>query len=267
MADGRLQVAGQLAILGAVLQVIGLFPAYKYDEPVAVIAPGVQWYVLIVAAISVAAGVCLHLPRTRRLIGPGLLLGVVVAAIGEFLSLLADPLMQDGYQTAWGISLVAYLVLLSAACLAGLALARDGEVRLVRRLLEHPLTWIVVLLGVVAAVELVVLIQQLRAESWGWWLGQFVWAAATALVVPALGAAALPRQFGAALLVGWAGGGVAICIFRVQLMDYLLDQGLSKVGSGPFVVLGLTLFALLVVAVLLARIAPASQAGHARDTG
>jgi hypothetical protein len=60
--------------------VAGLFPGYHWGEPFAVRRPGVQWYVLVVAAVALAAGVCVLLPRTRRLVGPGLLLGIVAAS-------------------------------------------------------------------------------------------------------------------------------------------------------------------------------------------
>jgi hypothetical protein len=261
--DGRLQIAGQLAILGAVLLVVSLFPDYQWGDPVTVRAPGVLWYVLIVAAAAAAAGVCLLLPSTRRLIGPGLLLGIVLASIDQFLSLLSDPLMQDGYESAWGIGLAAYLVLGSAAFLAGLALARAGEVHLARRLPERPLLWLVTLLGVAGAVVMVLFAWRVWNDGWGWYMTQFIWDAAMALVVPAWAAAAIPRRFGASLLVGWAGGGLAIFIFHAVILDSLRAEGISEVGSELIVVFGLILLALLVVAALLVRADPTSQAEHA----
>ena len=261
--DGRLQIAGQLAILGAVLLVVSLFPDYQWGDPVAVRVPGVLWYVLIVAAAAAAAGVCLLLPSTRRLIGPGLLLGIVLASIDQFLGLLSDPLMQDGYESAWGIGLAAYLVLGSAAFLAGLALARAGEVHLVRRLPERPLLWLVTLLGVAGAVVMVLFAWRAWNDGWGWYVTQFIWDAAMALVVPAWAAAAVPRRFGASLLVGWAGGGLAIFIFHAVILDRLRAEGIFEVGSELIVVFGLILLALLVVAALLVRADPTSQAEHA----
>jgi hypothetical protein len=261
--DGRLQVAGQLAILGAVLLVVSLFPDYQWGDPVAVRVPGVLWYVLIVAAGAAAAGVCLLLPSTRRLIGPGLLLGIVLASIDQFLGLLSDPLMQDGYESAWGIGLAAYLVLVSAALLAGLALARAGEVHLVRGLPERALLWLVTLLGVAGAVVMVLFAWRAWNDGWGWYVTQFIWDAAMALVVPAWAAAAVPRRFGASLLVGWAGGGLAIFIFHAVILDRLRAEGIFEVGSELIVVFGLILLALLVVAALLVRADPTSQAEHA----
>jgi hypothetical protein len=265
--DGRFRIAGQLAIVGAVLQVVSLFPDYQWDDPMAVRLPGVQWYVLIFAAIVAAAGVCLLLPSTKRLVGPGLLLGIVAASTVGFLGSLAAPLVNDGYESAWRIAFVADLVLVAAACLAGLALARGAEVHVVRRLPEQPLPWLVVVLGLAAIVELLVLIQQLRADGWGWYLAQFIWAAAMALVVPALGATAVPRQFGASLLAAWAGGGVATSVFYTVFLDSQSGDGSAKPGSSLFVVFGVTMLALLVVAVLLGRTAPAAEAEQAPAPG
>jgi hypothetical protein len=257
--DNRLLVAGQLAIAAAALGVIGLFPPYQDGNPLTVTAPGVQWYVLLVDAIAAGAGVCLLRPATQRLIGPGLLLGLVAASIGGFLGLLADPLMQDGYQSAWGIGLVANLVLVAAACLAGLTLTRAGEVHLVRRLPEGPLPWLMALLGVAAAVMLVLFTKQVGEAGWGWYVAQFIWAAAMALVVPAWAAAVVPRRFGASLVVGWVGGVLAVSIFHLVLLDRQRSSGSTNVGSELIILLDIILLALLVAAALFARTGPTTQ--------
>ena len=81
---------------------------------------------------------------------------------------------------------------------------------------------------------------------------------------PAWAAAAVPRRFGASLLVGWAGGGLAIFIFHAVILDRLRAEGIFEVGSELIVVFGLILLALLVVAAaLLVRADPTSQAEHA----
>jgi hypothetical protein len=121
----------------------------------------------------------------------------------------------------------------------------------------------VVLLGVAGAVVMLLFAQRVWNDGWGWYVTQFIWAAAMALVVPAWGAAVVPRQFGASLLIGWAGGGVAIVIYRAVLLDHLRAEGISDVGSELIVVFGLILLALLVVAALLVRADPTSQAEHA----
>ena len=68
-----------------------------------------------------------------------------------------------------------------------------------------------------------------------------IWVAAMALVVPAAAAAALPRQFGAALLAGWICSGVALVVFLIGL---------------PGGVFGFTLLAFAVLIIPLARAIP-----------
>jgi hypothetical protein len=75
----------------------------------------------------------------------------LAASIGDFLGLLSDPLVQDGYGIAWGIGLIANLMLVAAACLAGLALARSPGGHRVRRLAAGFLPWVLVPLGAAAA--------------------------------------------------------------------------------------------------------------------
>jgi hypothetical protein len=259
--DGPLLVAGWLAILGAVALVVALFPAYQWGEPLPVARPHIPWYELTAAAVAGASGVCLLHPRTRRSVGPGLLLGLAAASIGGFLGLLSDPLVQDGYGIAWGIGLIANLMLVAAACLAGLALARSNGGRLVRRLPAGLLPWAVVLLGAAAAVAMAVFILMARNAGLSWYVTEFVWDAAMALLVPAWAAGAVDRRFGAALLAGWAAGSLGSVIFHLLLLDYLRNQGSSSaVGSGPVIAFGLAVLALLVMAVLLGRAAPAGDA-------
>jgi hypothetical protein len=223
--------------------------------------PFILWYDLTVAAVATAAGICLLQRRTRRSVGPGLLLGLVAASIGGFLGLLADPLMQDGYGIAWGIGLVANLVLVAAASLAGLELARSAGGNLVRRLPAGFLPWVVVLLGVAAAAAMAVFALVTRTAGWGWYVTEFVWAAAAALAVPAWAASAVDRRFGASLLAGWAAGSIGTATFHLLLLDKLRDQGDSfAVGSGPLIAFWLAVLALLVAAVLLGRAAPATDA-------
>jgi Caspase domain len=258
--DGLLRVAGPLAILGAVTLVVALFPAYQWGEPLPVARPHILWYELTVAALAAGAGLCLLQRRTRRSIGPGLLLGLVAASIGGFLGLLSDPLMRDGYGIAWGIGLIANLMLV-AACLAGLALARSPGGHRVRRLAAGFLPWVVVPLGAAAAVAMVVFALVTSDAGWGWYVTQFVWAATMALVVPAWAAKAVDRRFGAALLAGWAAGSLGAATFHVLLLGYLRKQeNPLAVGSGPMIAFGLAVLALLVMAVLLGRAAPAGDA-------
>jgi hypothetical protein len=120
--DPRLLVAGRLAIAGAALLVVGVFPAYRYDNSLWQGRPTdhlemdwFKWYLLAIAIPILGAGVCTLIPRTRRLIGAGLLLGVVAASTWGLPFLVSDRLVFIDVREGWWVELVAHLVLLLAA--------------------------------------------------------------------------------------------------------------------------------------------------------
>jgi hypothetical protein len=135
--DPRLMVAGQLAILGAAALVVGLFPAYMYTASLwqgRSDAADMRWYalyLLTIAPLTVGAGACTLIPGTRRLIGPGLLLGITAASTWGLVFLASDRLRYKDvpgiFGDGWWVELVAHLVLLLVACLAGLALVRTAR--------------------------------------------------------------------------------------------------------------------------------------------
>jgi hypothetical protein len=255
--DRRLLIAGGLAMAGAVLTVVGLFPVYRGAFRLADLA-AIQWSTFIIAALALSAGVCIFVPRTRRLIGPGLLLGAVATSPTAVWYAIVLPETRYGTPgPGLGLTLLGGGMLVLAACLAGLALARMGEVRIVPRPPEGTLPWLVVLLGVAGAVAFFSQITQVPGVDFVPGRNQAftpsedliptLWTTALAFVVPACAAVAVPRQFGVALLAGWIGCGAAVVAYT------------SEVVPGLF---GFTLLALLVVIIPFARTAPASQAEH-----
>ena len=253
--DRRLLVAGGLAMAGAVLTVVGLFPVYRGTFRLTDV-PTITWSTFIIAALALSAGICIFVPRTKRLIGPGLLLGAV--ATSPTTVWLGIVLPEQGYGTPgpglWLVVLGSGILVL-AACLAALALAQMGEVRIAPRPPQGALPWLVVLLGVAGAVAF---ISQVPGQEFVPGRGQAfepsedlvptLWTTAMALIVPACAALAVPRQFGVALLAGWIGCGAAAVAFTTGV-----------VGGSVF---GYTLLALLVVIVPFARTAPTSQIEH-----
>jgi uncharacterized protein (DUF486 family) len=130
--DRGLQWAGWVVVGCAVLLVSGLFMGFQWDELLADVLPSEALYVVIVAAVVLGAGVCLLVPGTRWLAGAGLLLGVAAAATKGLVTLVTFAAefgggLGDGYQ----VELVAHLLLVVAACLVVVALARSGRYRLV----------------------------------------------------------------------------------------------------------------------------------------
>ena len=267
-ADSRVLVAGQLAIVGAAVSVVGLFQAYVYTDSLwhgrSAIAE-MRWYALYLlaqAGLIVGAGACTLIPRTRQLIGPGLLLGTVAASTWSLVYLASERvryqdvpgILSDG----WWVELVAHLVLVLAACLAGLALVRTTEVRLMRRPPQGQAAWLVALLGGAGALVLLFHDRNLwnLSSATHWYVPPPIWMTVMAAVVPACAALAVPRRFGVALLAGWIAGGTAFFGFYYTWDRY---QYGGHIGRNPIITFGLTLLALSVVTVLFARTAPSSQ--------
>jgi hypothetical protein len=245
-------MAGQLAIAGAVLLLAGLplvISALSSSGGSSASSAKLAYslYVVIVSVFAVAAAACLFRPATRWLVGPGVLLGTSAGALwGLLLLLLARHFAPSG--AGWWLELAGLLVLILAACLAAVVLARTREVRLILPRPRDWPAWLVILLGAVGALALV-------SEDTSFWhtatgnqsyVWPSVWATIAALVVPTCAAAAMPRRFGAALLIGWLGGGAAIIGPGLWL-----DNELGVNGNLLF--FGVTLLALLVATVLFAR--------------
>jgi Caspase domain len=255
--DRRLLIAGGLAIAGSALKVVGLFPAYtKYISLAGLSFTWLQ--AVIAAAVTLTAGVCMLIPRTRRLIGPGLLLGTVPASAWGLVSLASAGLGLNGYAGFW-LQAAANLILVLAACLAGLALGCAAEVSLERRSARGALPRAVALLGITGALALVFLDYNLWAAAGGL-LAPSIWATVMAVLVPACAAAALPRRFGVSLLASWIGCAASIVVYESLLPSYV-SQGANI--SSPNVAFGITLLALMVVAVPFARNTPIPEAGRA----
>lgn len=249
--------------MGAVLTVAALFPSFFAQQRLISHGPNTS-EVIIRAFVASGAGVCILIPRTRRLIGPGLLLGGVATAPTW---IVYDLIGWHDYPPAgaglW-LHLVGMAVWLLACCLVLLSLAQAREVRLALRLPEGVIAWLVTLLGVAGAVALFLQVEGGHAipgtAGRGFLPSQdlvpLIWAAVMALVVPAAAAVALPRQFGVALLAGWICDGASLVAFYI---------------GPPGGVFGFTLLALVVLIIPFARAARPSSAKRTargkRDSG
>ena len=268
--DRRLLVAGELAIVGAALLVAGLFPSYEWNDSLWAGRggePEMRWFVmyaLILAALVAGAGACTLLPRTRRLTGPGLLLGIVAASTWGLLYLPSNRIHLTGSQFhgGWWYEPVAHLVLIAAACLAGLTLVRTADVRLTRPRPQSPLPWLVALLGGAGALALFFHDKKIWYvdSQFRWYAVPSAWVTVLALVVPACAAVAVPRRFGVALLAGWIAGGADL--FGVL---YVWDRYKENYGTGTTAIItfGFTLLALVAATVLFVRAAPGPEAERA----
>jgi hypothetical protein len=251
--DGRLRVVGGLAIVGAALIFVGLFPAYVGGVRLASDSDTWRasdniWYAVIVAALALGAGIRSFAPRTTRLVGPGLLLGTVAASTWVLLIIVVGSLTYDfSVGAGFLLFLIGHLLLVLAGCLAWRAVAQAGAVRLVSRPPKGALPRLVVLLGVVGAVALISAFVTQRSDP-GHQVA-LIWAIAMALVVPACAAVAVRRQFGVALLGAWIGAAGAL--WPSFQTDYMGGVGVALFGY--------TLPALLLVIIPFARTSPTSR--------
>ena len=255
--DGGLLVAGGLAIVAALLAVAALFPIYWADFRLGDLTAD-TWNILILAALVGGAGIGILDPRTRRLVGPGLLLGAAAdLPSGLVFKFTVDPSGYGALGPGYWLLFCGQVIGIVAACLAGVSLARAGTVRLAPRVPRGALPWIVALAGAVGAVAL---LSQAAGQPYlpgrgklfdpGEDLAPLVWSSTMALVVPVCAVLALPRRFGAALLAGWTGCALAILAYSTNFQTFTM----------PTLVFGLTVLGLAAAIVPFARAAPSSQA-------
>lgn len=252
--DRRLLAAGGLAIISAIVSLLALIPTYMGGGRLTQV-PANTWSALLAHALVVGAGLCVLLPRTRRSIGPGALLGAAALAPNTpiyILTLLAVPKYGSAGPGLW-LDLAGALLLMGAAGVTGVALVRAGQVRLVFRRPGGVLPWLVAVVGLAGSVAVIF---QIRSEPWmaaraqafvpAEDLAPHLWVAAMALIVPVTAVIATPRRFGAALLIGWIGSGVVSTVF------------VAGFHGSPF---GYTVLALAAVAI------PFAASGHPRVRG
>jgi len=258
-STSRLLVAGGLAVLGAVLTIVALFPTFTGQVRLITLSAN-RSEAIIRASVALGAGICIFVPGTRRLIGPGLLLGGLATAPSWA---AYDLIVAHAYPPAgagmW-LHLLGMAVWLLACCLVLLSLAQAREVRLRRQLPRGVIAWLVTLVGVAGAVALVLQVEGGHAipgrGGQGFVpsqdLAPLIWAAAMALVIPAAAALALPRQFGIALLAGWICDGAAMVAFYT---------------GPPGGVFGFTLLALAMLIIPFSGVArPSGARRRARDS-
>jgi YVTN family beta-propeller protein len=248
-STGLTGVSGLLAFVAAGLVGYGCsrrdFPAYP----------------LAVAAVAVSAGVCSLWPATRRLIGPGLLLGSTAASVWSLVYLTA---VRSRDLPGYRFELAGHGVLLLAACLVGLVLHRDPAVRFELRLPSNRLTWWAAAFGALGTAAGVwalsgLLYDILHAQAaygpravdpWTW---AYLAVIVPALTVPAWAALTTPRMLGHALLAGWSVGAAAICLDLSLDFGYFSEFSDFDTHTVGVLVFAATLLLLVTVAAVMAR--------------
>jgi hypothetical protein len=240
--DAGYLIAGGLAIIGAVLAFLAMFPDYVGGARLTSVPANVL-SVVLESSVGFAGGVFVLVPATRRLIGPGFLLGA--AATAPTAPIYDVILLKNGNYGIPGpgifLDLTGGLVMIAAAVVAAVTLVRRRRVRLTRPGLD-PLPYLAMLIGVASAVTLLVQVrgdQVIAGRNQTFVSGEdlppLIWTAIVALLIPVVAAIVTPRRFSVALLAGWIGCGTNVVAFTVGFRSSLF---------------GYTLIALLVVTVL-----------------
>jgi hypothetical protein len=241
-ADLLLGGAGVLAFASVAIALAGLAPAYQYgasDHPLAT-DPWVLWYTLIMGALVAGAG-ALVLSPSRRLVGAGLLVGLVPAATASLLTIGSLGMHVGGLGPGYELLFSANATLVLGACAVVPYLRRQG-VRIAPPPVRDRYALAVVAAGAAGALALIVDLVDVSGNGSEVVFPDF-WVLAMAFVAPALAAAAAPRPFAAAVLVAWVGSCLAI------LVDDVLQRIAIGWSVGPIVPFGAALVLLAAAAV------------------
>jgi hypothetical protein len=254
--DGLLIAAGFVAIVGAVVLLISVFPPFVYGSPLSASFAN-TWQNVLEAVAAGVAGCFLLVHRTRSVIGPGFLFGAIATAPsgGVYDVLVGKHYESLGVGPGLPINVVACLILTVAGGMVWRAVAKQRLVHVERR--AGILPWLVVFVGLASAVLLVgqVLNQDAIAGTGtsviGTDLFALYWTAVMALVLPTVAVFVTPPTFGVALLAGWLTTGIAEALFY---------------ASAPKSYFLLTLIALLAVTIAYAATALRKQSEVGTDT-
>ncbi len=174
---------------------------------------------LITGLTAIVAAVLIAVPRTRRLIGPGLLIGAATEGIN---SAIYDFLVAPGHLPVgpgFWLNAAAGLVLTVAAVLAAVALARSGTVTAGPRVPAGPIPRLIAVFGLISAVVLIAqvlreaMIPGTSAAVTGRDMFPLIWSAVMTLAVPLAAVIVRPLAFGIALLAGGLANDVANTMF------------------------------------------------------
>ncbi|SEC08059.1 Uncharacterized protein, contains caspase domain [Amycolatopsis tolypomycina] len=243
--------AGVAAIAGSVFAVVGLSLKYRWDSyTLAEYHPGMEYYVGLVAACALLAGLLTLAPRTRTRTGPALLAGVGLAAlfglarfVGESITLstasadgpaggitlaafatASESSSGTGLNAGFTFLLLAHIAWALAGACALVALRRDSAVALRAGPVRGWAAWLAIVLGVLAGAGWIAQLAELAtydAANAGRNAAYYVLGALLAVLVPVVAVVLNPRPVGwAVLATGVAGlAGVLGPTFAV-LVDY-----------------------------------------------
>ena len=225
--DVRLRVAGVLAVTEAVLLAIVPFLTFTNASSYRLIDYAANREQLFIdAAVVLAAGIGLLVPRTSALVGTGLILGAAIVVPSDVAVVFAVQHVQGSIQLGPGswLVLIAQALAVVAAVLAVLSLVRGRVVRveprsLIRRGRGQLAAGLVVLLGLAGAVAYAVQVGRahqvpgLSVDISHQLMIPLIWTTTAAVLVSVTAGSARPRAFGTALAAGWIGAGLGEVAF------------------------------------------------------
>ena len=220
--NGLIAAAAVLSAASGITVIWSLFPKFGTVSGSAFSLSGTPAdivQVMITGIAALVASVLLAAPRTRRLIGPGILLGLATEGLNSVvLDIIVVHYNPPAGPGMW-LNVVGGLALTAAAILVVVSLARASAVRLGPKVQAGLLPRLVVLIGAVSAIVLIVLV--LREDiipgvhaHYAAQIGfSLIWSSAMTLAVPAAAMIVLPRSFGLALLAGGLANDIANAAF------------------------------------------------------
>jgi YVTN family beta-propeller protein len=252
---GLAGISGVLLVLASALLVTSILEGGRFPELFSTRRwNDLVWYQTALAPAALIAGICALLPRTRPLIGPGIILGVAAASTWG-LVLAAMGATNAASRNWW--QLAGQLGVALAALLIGVVLKRTRVVHLELRRPVDPLTWAMAGLGCLSVAAGVYVLYRalyeaahLQEARESPYFSHLVWSYAVVTVmavwVPVWAALAKPRAFSLSLLAGWTGGALAVALGTYFWTGYWkgADPSIGTVFAGALVVLLATALAL-----------------------
>lgn len=143
-------LGGIVALLGALISLVALFPDYYDDGFARRLEPGPRWFVVFFVSGVVAAGVMLVARRDTQLVGTGLLATLCATFVGAR-ALEVTRVTDDRFPSDVGpgvvVDLAGFAAVAAGAALAVLGLLVERAEQPVMRPVDAAVTWVAVLGG------------------------------------------------------------------------------------------------------------------------
>ena len=244
-----LTVGVGLAVAGALLLGLGAFGDLRWEAKMRERDPSWFRHTLVLAVLLASAAAAVLVPRTRWTVGPGLLLGVLVASTWNLPVALTEWLVvadgEGGFETGFWLVLLGHVVLLAAGVVVVRAVSAGAGFRVGEPEIPWWLVWALLAVGAAGAAAVAVSATRDDGAALYWVIP--AWAALTVAAVPVVVAFGHPAEFRLWLLTGWVVGAAAAVVRYVELSDTVG----ATYDARAAVWIGVAVAALLPLAVVL----------------